>query len=117
MKGNSQQIVLPLDGTSATKPCDVSSAPFGLLIQTIGVAAAGATYVVEASMDGGTTWLDITSSFFDLSTGASAVTPPLATDSIFTIQLAIPGLVRLRATGAGTSPAKAYINWSDTRQS
>lgn len=118
MKSNSQADILPIDADGSpntTPPLDVSSGE-SFCVQTVGVAAGGGTYSLEGSLDGGTTWINLTKNLKDQgNAGAAIATTTLNTDSIFLYPSAFPGLVRLTCATDSTGTPKAFINWPDTR--
>src|SRR5665213_2345801 len=101
---------LPIDGTSAGATVDVSSSHEGFAVQFLGIAGGG-TYKLESSLDGGTTWLDITKSFVDLSVG-TLLAADVSANTLCIIQVPIPGLFRILATHTGTGSPGAVIGSS-----
>lgn len=104
-----QKLTLAIDGSSSSATSDASiySRSSGFAVQFEGVAGGG-TYKIEASLDAGTTWTDITKSFIDLSTGV-LFAADIAANTIAVLQVAIPGLIRIRNTTAGSGTPSAIV--------
>jgi hypothetical protein len=120
MKSNNVQSVLPFvstAGLNVSDSFDVSSGFQGFCVQTKGVAAGSTTYELEGSLDGGTTWDNITGCLLDLTNAGAAIGAAVITaDSIFAFARVFPGLIRLRCTVTGTGTPMAYIGVQDSRQ-
>lgn len=103
-------------GTTVSQSVDVSSGRDGFCIQNVGIAASGGHYKVQGSLDGGTTWIELTTSMINFAAAAAQITSPISTDGIFAFPYQFPGLVQiLCSTSTSSTLGKCFLAWSDTR--
>lgn len=100
--------------TSASPPTgeavNVSDAQNDIVVQIVGIANSVA-YSIEASCDEGTTWVDVTKSFTDMSVG-TALAGAIAADGMFRAP-AFAGQLHVKCTtpaSGGEPTVRAYIN-------
>lgn len=120
MKSQSYQFsALPnvTTGANSTIAVDVSAGMLGFAVQFVGIASTGATFAIMGSLDGGTTFVDITASFANIVTPNTLTTSPVTADSIYLSRaMPFPGLVQIKCTHVSSSTAVAgYINFQDSR--